>query len=259
MELIFMGTGTSQGVLMIAYHDHACDLDDRRNWRTRTSAHVVMDGHHIQIDAGPEFRLQCLWNQIDQIDTFLLTHGHTDHLMGMDDLRRFCDLLGGNALPIYSSSQGLERIRQTFPYAIGDKPAYKGYPAFALHEMPPVLELPGGTIRHCLLPHGSIQVLGLVFQEASTGKRLAYYTDCKRIDDFAAELAADVDVLVIDGLRHESHPTHLTVAEALEASRRIRAKRTFLTHMTHLIDHQRDSKRLPEFAAFAHDGLRLTV
>jgi len=119
MELIFMGTGTSQGVPMIAYDKHQCDLSDPRNHRTRTSAHVVMDGHHIQIDAGPEFRMQCLANDIRQIDTFILTHGHADHLLGMDDLRRFCDQRGGDALDVYTSEEGEERVRAVYPYAVG--------------------------------------------------------------------------------------------------------------------------------------------
>ena len=91
MEIIFMGTGTSQGVPMIAHDPEKLDLQNPKNWRSRSSIHVVMDGCHIQVDAAQEFRLQCIQNNIQQIDYFVLTHGHADHILGMDDLRRFCD------------------------------------------------------------------------------------------------------------------------------------------------------------------------
>ena len=171
MEVIFLGTGTSQGVPMIAQPESDCDFDNPKNWRTRTSIHVEMGGHHIQVDAAPEFRMQCINNGIGQIDTFILTHGHADHVLGMDDLRRFCYLNGGTALPVYSSEEGLARVEAIFPYAMSDKPITKGYPAFETRLMPKELELPGGTVESVMLPHGKIEVLGLVFTEAETGKK----------------------------------------------------------------------------------------
>ncbi|MEM6820534.1 MAG: MBL fold metallo-hydrolase [Verrucomicrobiota bacterium] len=259
MELIFLGTGTSQGVPMIAYDQHLCDLEDKRNWRTRTSAHVVMDGVHHQIDAGPEFRMQCLGNQIDWVDYFFLTHGHSDHIMGMDDLRRFCDMRENNAVPVYSSEEGLKRVREVFPYAARESPAYKGYPAFHLNPMPEVLECKGGRVESGYLTHGHFQVLGLVFIETSTGSKLAYYTDCKELSERAWKIAQDVDVLVIDGLRHEPHPTHLCLNEAIEVARELKAKRTFFTHMTHHVDHAKTEADLPESMKLAFDGLRIKI
>lgn len=259
MKLILLGTGTSQGVPMIAFDGHECDLADPRNHRTRTSAHVIMGGHHIQIDAGPEFRIQCLAQDIRQIDTFILTHGHSDHVMGMDDLRRFCDLRGGAAMTVYSTEEGMERVRAVFPYAIGERPAAKGYAAFLPVRMPEVLELSTGRVSSCLLPHGRIEVLGLVFEEASTGKRLAYYTDCKEVGPKARELARGVDVLVIDGLRPEPHPTHLCIADAVEVARDLGARRTILTHLTHHVDHARVSAGLPPGVELGYDGLRLNL
>lgn len=259
MELIFLGTGTSQGVPMIAFDQHECDLSDRRNHRTRTSAHVVMGGHHIQVDVGPDFRAQCLANDIRQIDTLIVTHGHSDHMMGMDDLRRFCDLLGGAALTVHTTEEGEERIRAVYPYAIGERPAAKGYAAFLPVRMPEVLELPTGRVSACRLPHGRIEVLGLVFEEAGTGRRLAYYTDCKEVGPQARDLARGVDVLVIDGLRPHPHPTHLSIPEAVEVARDLGARRTFLTHLTHHVDHERVSRQLPPGVELAYDGMRVQV
>ncbi len=244
---------------MIAHDAPELDLEDARNWRTRTSAHVTMGGHQVQIDAAPEFRLQCIRNDLRWIDTFILTHGHADHLLGMDDLRRFIDLRGGEALPVYSTEEGMDRVRTVYPYAIHARPLAKGYPAFALHEMPERLEVPGGVIDSCRLPHGHVEVLGLVFTETATGRRLAYFTDCKRLTDRARELARGADVVVLDALRPHEHHSHMSVDEAIAAAKELRAARTFFTHMTFMIDHARDGARLPPGMAFAHDGLRVEV
>ncbi len=257
MEVIFLGTGTSQGVPMIACDCAVCRSPDPRNRRTRTSIHVVMDGLHVQVDAAPEFRLQCLRERIEAMDLFILTHGHADHIAGMDDLRRFCDLLGGNALTVYSTTEGMGRVLAMYPYAMAERPIAKGYAAFRLLEMPAVLDLPQGTIRSTLLPHGGINTLGLVFTERSSGRRLAYYTDCKRVPREAIELARGVDALVLDGLRPTPHPSHLSIAEAVEIAREIGSPATWLTHLTHHTDHGPAEGELPAGVRFAHDGLRL--
>lgn len=259
MEVIFLGTGTSQGVPMIAHDPADLNLDDRRNWRTRSSIHVVMDGHHIQVDASPEFRLQCIWNDIRQVDTFILTHGHADHVLGMDDLRRFIDLRDGEALPVYGTEEGLDRVRSIYPYAIRKTPEFRGYPAFDPKPMPEALELAGGTVQATALPHGRVDVLGLVFEERSSGKKLAYFTDCKRVTAAAQSMARGADVVILDALRPEPHPTHMSTEEALEAARVLNADRTFFTHMTCHVDHERDSAALPENVEYAWDGLRIVL
>lgn len=259
MEVIFLGTGTSQGVPMIACGCAVCRSEDPRNRRTRTSIHLVMDGLHIQVDAAPEFRLQCLRERIDAMDFFILTHGHADHIAGMDDLRRFCDLLGGNALTVYSTTEGMGRVLAMYPYAMAERPIAKGYAAFRLLEMPTTLDLPQGTIQSTLLPHGGINTLGLVFTERSSGRRFAYYTDCKRVPREALELARGVDALALDGLRPTPHPSHLSIAEAIEVARDIGAPTTWLTHLTHHTDHGPAEAELPEGVRFAYDGLRLRL
>src|ERR1051325_11354190 len=147
MEVVFLGTGTSQGVPMIACDCAVCTSQDPRNHRTRASVHVVMDGLHVQVDGAPELRLQCLREKITFVDFFILTHGHADHIAGMDDLRRFCDLKGGEALTVYSTDEGISRVLATYPYAIMERPVVKGYPAFKLLEMPIELDLPQGRIQ----------------------------------------------------------------------------------------------------------------
>lgn len=259
MEVIFLGTGTSQGVPMIACDCAVCASDDPRNRRTRASVHVVMDGLHVQVDAAPEFRLQCVRERIPRLDLFVLTHGHADHIAGMDDLRRFCDQRGGEALPVYSTDEGLSRVLAVFPYAIAERSLTRGYPAFQLLEMPPVLELPQGSVAATLLPHGGVNTLGLVFTERSTGAKFAYYTDNKRLPHEAVALARGADAIVLDGLRPEPHPTHMSIPEAVAVAKEIGAKRTWLTHLTHLSDHAATEAQLPEGIGLAHDGLRLQL
>lgn len=259
MEVIFLGTGTSQGVPLIACDCSVCASTDPRNKRTRASVHVVIDGLHVQVDAAPEFRLQCIQNQVTWIDLFILTHGHADHVAGMDDLRRFCDLLGGNALPVYSTDEGIGRVLAMYPYAIMERPVVKGYPAFKLQTMPTKLELAQGTIESTLLPHGGVNTLGLAFTERSSGKKFVYYTDCKRVPREAVSLAKGAEVVVLDGLKYEEHASHMSVSEAVAVAQEIAASQTYFTHMTHLLEHVGDGAKLPTGITFAHDGLRLKL
>jgi phosphoribosyl 1,2-cyclic phosphate phosphodiesterase len=259
MEVIFLGTGTSQGVPMIACDCAVCTSSDPRNRRTRTSVHVIMDGLHVQVDAAPEFRLQCLRERLTWIDFFILTHGHADHVAGMDDLRRFCDLHGGKALTVYSTEEGMSRVLAIFPYAMNDRPISPGYAAFKLTPMPAVIDLPQGTIASTLLPHGGVNTLGLVFTERSSGRRFVYYTDCKRVPREAVALARGADAVVIDGLRPTPHPSHLSIGEAVDIAREIGGRQTWLIHLTHLNDHAELAAALPAGMAPAYDGLRLTI
>ncbi|MBA4138688.1 MAG: MBL fold metallo-hydrolase [Opitutus sp.] len=259
MEIVFLGTGTSQGVPMIACSCAVCTSADVRNHRTRASMHVVMDGLHVQIDATPEFRLQCLREKIEKLDVFVLTHGHADHIAGMDDLRRFCDLIGGEALKVYTTDEGMARVLSIFPYAIAERPVSRGYAAFKLEHMPAALEFRQGTIRSTLLPHGGVNTLGLIFEEKSSGKKFVYYNDCKRVPREAVALARGADVVVLDGLRPDPHPTHMNIEEACAAAAEIGAPVSYLTHLTHAIDHETWSRKLPTGVELAYDGLRLML
>lgn len=244
---------------MIACDCAVCTSVDPRNKRTRASIHVVMDGLHVQVDAAPELRLQCVRERIRQADFFILTHGHADHIVGMDDLRRFCDLLGGTALTVYSTDEGMARVLSIYPYAMSEKPISKGYAAFQLVEMPTALELPQGTIQSTLLPHGGVNTLGLIFTERSSGAKFVYYTDCKRVPREAVELARGAQVVALDGLRPQPHASHMSIDEAVAVAREIGAPQTFLTHLTHLSDHAELAAALPEGVAPAYDGLRLNL
>jgi phosphoribosyl 1,2-cyclic phosphate phosphodiesterase len=259
MDVIFLGTGTSQGVPLIACDCAVCRSADPRDKRGRASIHVVMDGLHVQVDAAPEFRLQCLREGVAQMDLFVLTHGHNDHVAGMDDLRRFCDLLGGDGMTVYTTEPAMERVIAMYPYAIMERPVVKGYPAFKLKVMPERLELPEGTIESALLPHGAVNTLGLIFTERSTGRKFSYFTDCKLVTPEARALASGSDVVVLDGLRPLSHPTHMSIGEAVQTAGEMGAPLTYLTHLTHLTGHEATEATLPPTVRIAYDGLRLKL
>jgi phosphoribosyl 1,2-cyclic phosphate phosphodiesterase len=262
MEIIIMGCGTSQGVPLVAHKNDGLDLKNPRNWRTRTSIHVVIAGHHVQVDAAPEFRLQCLQNEIPKIDTFILTHGHADHILGMDDLRQFCTNQEGRPIPVFTTPWGEKRIEAIFPYALGVEKS-KGYVALNVAIMPPHLTLPGGGIvEYVWLPHGAEQTLGLVFTEPQTGAKFVYYTDCKELTPEAYELGAKADLAILDGLRPQPHPTHMSFDEACQASVRLGAKQTLITHMTYQIDYDTFTRQLAETyptVALCYDGLRIQL
>ncbi|MBD5779467.1 MBL fold metallo-hydrolase [Pelagicoccus sp. NFK12] len=256
MILSFMGTGTSQGVPMIGCDCQVCQSSDPRNTRYRTHAHLRLGKLNIQIDAAPEFRLRALEMGIPKVDLVLLTHGHADHIQGFDDLRQYCDQRGGEAIPVYSNADGLSRLKEVYPYAIRDKAVFKSYPAFRAIDMPQVLELGNeGRIYSTVQDHGRFETLGFVFEEASSGKRLAYFTDCSGVSEEAERLAKGADLVVLDGLRPMAHPSHMTIGEAVEAAQRIGGSQTYLIHMTHHIDHGKVDTELPEGINLSYDKL----
>lgn len=261
MEIVFMGTGTSHGVPMIGCDCHICQSNNPRNRRTRTSIHVKIGDHAIQVDIAPEFRLQCVANNIEHIDWVVLTHAHADHVAGMDDLRRFVDFREGEGIPVYGFEEVLERIRLMYPYAVRDRPEFRGYPAFIPNQVGrnTTMEFPWGTLQTTVLPHGRFDVMGLVFTESASGKKFTYYTDCKSVGNEARSLASDSDLVVLDGLRHDPHPTHMSIDEALEVAQSIGAPQTYFIHMTHHVDHDEVDAKLPDGVGLSYDGMRVTL
>ncbi len=260
MEVIVLGSGTSHGVPMIGCDCAVCTSSDPRDRRLRASVHVVMNGLRIQIDATPEFRVQVLRARIPNIDLFILTHGHADHILGMDDLRRYCEEREDGTIPVYCTDEGEERVRAIFPYTLvprGEHP--DGYARFDLRRMPARLELAEGTIESTRLPHGRIDTLGLVFTERSSGRRFAYYTDCKTVPPAACELARGADLLLIDGLRPTPHPTHLSIPEAVAIIEIMRPRSAYLTHLNHSVAHADATFLLPDGVHFATDELHFTL
>jgi phosphoribosyl 1,2-cyclic phosphate phosphodiesterase len=254
-RLVFLGSGTSSGVPVLGCDCRVCHSDDPRNHRTRASVVVEVPGGRILIDTSPELRLQMLREKYTHADAILFTHDHADHLLGLDDVRMFPRHIGG-PVPVYCEEQTEETIRRVFPYAATDgvlRPHSGGIPQLRFHRVEPGVPFTvlGQEVVPIRLEHGRFRVLGFRFGN------LAYCTDVSGIPDASWPLLEGVEVLILDALRVEPHPTHFHLAAALEAMTRLGPRRGYLTHLSHGLDHAEVEADLPEGVALAYDGLSL--
>lgn len=254
--LTFLGTGTSTGVPMIGCDCAVCTSPDPRDKRTRSSIYLQMGDLDIVVDTGPDFRQQCLREGIRRLDAVLYTHGHTDHMMGFDDLRRFSAMLPGK-FPVYGSQVTLATLRQSFAFAfdIADPPPFYLRPE--AREVAGPFKLGETLVTPLDLPHGSHYVTnGYVFSRGGR-KLLAYYNDCSDVPEAALEAADGVEVLVLDALRHQPHHTHMTIEKALSVAATVKPREcTYFTHMADAVGHAETQAAMPEGVFLAYDGLK---
>ncbi len=257
LQLTFLGTGTSQGVPMIGCDCPVCQSADPRDRRSRASLYVETPECAWVIDTGPDFRAQCLRERVRRLDAVVYTHSHTDHIVGFDDLRAFCPPFG-RALPIYAAPPTMADLRRVFAFAFTGEAPIPGYVNPEPHEITGPFELGQTLVTPLPVEHGRTPVLGYLLERGGR-KRVAYLSDCKAVVPDIVEQMAGVELLIIDGLRHRPHPTHMNVEEALALAAATRPGRTLLTHLCHELGHAETEAGLPEGVRIAYDGLRLTL
>ncbi len=255
VDVIILGSGTSHGVPMIGCRCAVCQSDDPHDKRSRPSIFVRMGKARILVDTSPELRLQCIANGVDQLDAVLYTHHHADHVVGLDDLRRY-NWLMKKPMPCFGTRRTLDGLRRMFSYAFEpqrDTPHSR--PNLELSEIDSKpFQVEGETIVPIELMHGpKLPVLGFRFGG------FAYCTDCSYIPDESLARLENLDVLVLDALRRTPHPTHFNLEQAVEMAGRIGAGRTYFTHIAHELMHAPTKEELPDGMALVYDGQRISI
>ena len=251
-RLVFLGTGTSQGVPIIGCDCAVCDSSDARDRRLRTS--VALEGltTRVVIDTGPDFRTQMLREGFTRLDAIVYTHEHKDHLAGMDDVRPF-NYLQNKAMTLHASSQVETALRRDFHYAF-EEHRHGGVPNVNIAPVTDEQPFKTGELTWMPIPvmHGKLPIHGFRVDN------LAYITDASAISERAMSLLQDLEVLVLNALRPQPHYSHFSLSEALDVAQTLNANRTYLTHLSHLMGpHREVGQALPEGVRLAHDGLVL--
>jgi phosphoribosyl 1,2-cyclic phosphate phosphodiesterase len=251
--LTVLGSGTSMGVPTIGCDCRVCTSPDPRDRRTRPSIMVQWDGRTVLIDTTPDFREQAIRERIRKIDAVLYTHGHADHILGLDDVRplSFPRITGGGKIPLYASDTTERVLRSVFRYIFDGDYKYGGLAQVEIRPVSGPLELFGAAFTPLTVLHGDAPIEAYRFGSA------AYLTDFSSIPDESLTQLQDLDILFLDALRHHPHPTHSTVQNSLELVDRLKPKRAFFTHISHDLPDAETNAKLPANVRLAHDGLKL--
>lgn len=257
MRIHLVGTGISQGIPVIGCRCAACQSSDIRDKRLRTAAVIDSGSTQIAFDIGPDFRQQMLRGGFTHLNAVFVTHEHSDHVAGLDDIRPYNWILRG-AMPLYAEERVIKALEMHFPYAFmpPDK-RYPGAPDLEVHELKePFSPVQVGDLE--LLPfrvfHGALPILGY-----RIGK-FAYITDCSYLPQESKELLHDLDVLVINALRHTQHPMHLSLSEALQLIVELAPREAYLTHLSHEMGPVASFEgMLPSHVHVGLDGMELEV
>jgi phosphoribosyl 1,2-cyclic phosphate phosphodiesterase len=252
--LTFLGTGTSMGVPTLGCDCAVCTSPDPRNRRTRPSIRLAYNDRTVLIDTGPDFHAQALREGIRRVDAVLYTHGHADHVMGFDDLRPLSFHTNGD-MPIYADNNTASDIERIFEYTFRKKDRYPTSARVQIHRINPEpgsgTEIFGACFQRVPVTHGRQEITGYRFGGA------AYLTDMSDIPEISLALLNDLDVLIVDALRHNPHPSHSHLEKSIAVVEQLKPRRAFFTHMGHDLDHDATNAVLPPHIRLAYDGLQI--
>lgn len=254
MIITFLGTGTSQGVPVIACTCPVCLSDDKKDKRLRSSILIETKGKVLIVDTGPDFRYQMLREKVNHLDAVLFTHEHKDHIAGLDDIRAF-NFKQHSALPIYASHRVIQALEREFHYIFSDL-SYPGIPQIHVHEISnDAFTIDGDIeIQPIEVKHFKLPVMGFRIDD------FTYITDAKTVEEDEFQKIIGTKVLVINALQREEHISHMTLGEAIDFAKKVGAEQTYLTHIGHRLGkHSEVSNELPKGVQLAYDGLKITL
>jgi phosphoribosyl 1,2-cyclic phosphate phosphodiesterase len=255
-SVTFLGTGTSTGVPVIGCSCAVCRSYDPRNNRTRSSIFIETDHTNLLVDSGPDLRIQALRENMKKVDAVLYTHSHMDHVVGFDELRAFC-WARENRLPMYANAGCMKVLKIMFGWAFSEENIYQGYvkPEPIIFDREFFIK----SIEVMPIPvlHGTVETSGFLFKMKGNPS-IAYLPDVKVIPDKSLEFLIGCDVLIIDCLHYRKHSTHMNVEESLATIEKIKPQISYLTHLSHEVDHATLEATLPENIRIAYDGLKIS-
>ncbi len=253
MKITFLGTGTSQGVPVIACECEVCKSMDFRDKRLRTAVHIEVDGNSFVIDSGPDFRQQMLRENINRLDALIFTHEHKDHTAGMDDVRSF-NFKQKRDVPVYARDRVIDQLKQEFAYVF-EEVKYPGVPSVEVHQIHnEPFQINGVTVVPIDTLHYKLPVFGFRIGD------FTYITDANFISEAEKEKIKGSRVIVVNGLQKTEHISHFTLAEAVDLINEFSPEKGYITHISHKLGlHAEVSKELPERIHLAHDGLSINL
>lgn len=249
MKVTILGSGTSQGVPVIACNCNVCKSIDPKDNRLRCSILIEVDGTNIVVDTGPDFRAQMLKNNVNQLNAVLFTHEHKDHVAGLDDVRAFNFIEGGKEMDVFATKHVQTALKREFEYVFAAKP-YPGVPRINLKTIADdVFHVNDISIQPINVMHYKLPVKGFRV------KNFAYVTDANFIEESEKAKLKGLDVLVLNALRQEKHISHFNLEEAIELIEELKPKKAYLTHISHLMGkHKRTEETLPANIRLAYDN-----
>ena len=240
------------GVPTLACHCAVCESADPLDKRTRPSILLSYGGHNVVIDTTPDFRFQAMRARLDRLDAVIYTHGHADHILGLDDIRPY-NLKQKCVVPLYAAPETLATLRRQFSYIFDTGPTESSVPGVELHDIDGPFSLFGTEFFPVPAHHGPQMVLGFRFGKA------AYLTDFSRVPEASKDLLRGLDDFILDALRYVPHPMHSNVDQSLALIEELKPRRAWFTHICHDLGHAATNARLPENVRLSYDGLQFPV